>query len=291
VGTADVAGGVAKATWRVSVAHASATVVAGRKRPAAHFHAHAMGNLAVMANLAFFTFARAGMPTLKLRIACSRTRKAIFQWEVATGDHYSMVAIRYDSADFDTARYRFRHLGLMAFKFFVDMSARQLHVCNRVHALWIAQIPTGAKTRMRAVCFQSLASLETTNRVVKNVGMALIDTRACPHRRREMHFLLQPPSGESIAKSSGVWTSIGVSGCLGQQSANVRPRLPFFSNISMTSAHIGIVLAVWEFPIMYMPCRARLSKALIRFDVFKKPHRPSSFERTRDMTIILASSP
>lgn len=96
-----------------------------------------------------------------------------------------------------------------------------------------------------------------------------------------------PPS----AKSSGTETSMGVSLCRGQHSARLGPMLSERSGIESTSAHMGTGLEVSELPIMYIPCRARLSRSLMRLEVFKNPHFCSSLLRTSETTMTFASSP
>lgn len=115
--------------------------------------------------------------------------------------------------------------------------------------------------------------------------------QACPQLSREIHFLLQPPSGENMEKSSGFDTSIGVSLCRGQHSARAWPVLPSFSRMVITLSHIGAERAVCVLPMMYIPWRARLSKTLMRFEVLRNPHFLSSLLRTNEITITFASSP
>jgi hypothetical protein len=111
----------------------------------------------------------------------------------------------------------------------------------------------------------------------------------CPQSSLEEHLLAQPPSGASLAKSSGTETSMGVSLCRGQQSASLGPMLFDRSRIESTSAHMGTGLEVSELPIIYIPYCARLSSTLMRFEVFKNPHFRSSLLRTKETTITFAS--
>jgi hypothetical protein len=115
--------------------------------------------------------------------------------------------------------------------------------------------------------------------------------QACPQSSLDEHLLAQPPSGASRAKSSGTETSMGVSLCRGQQSARLGPMFLERSKMESTSAHMGTGREVSELPIMYIPCRARLSKTLMRLEVFKNPHFHSSLLRTKDTTMTKLSSP
>ena len=65
---------------------------------------------------------------------------------------------------------------------------------------------------------------------------------------------------------------------------------PSFSSMVITLSHIGTGRAVSVLPIIYIPWRARLSKTLMRFEVFRNPHFLSSLLRTNEMTITFASS-
>jgi hypothetical protein len=125
------------------------------------------------------------------------------------------------------------------------------------------------------LCSQPFFVLEQRSRqrtaLYKDVEWHILG-QECPQRSLDEHLLAQPPSGASRAKSSGTETSIGVSLCRGQHRARFRPMLFERSKIESTSAYIGTGLEVLELPIMYIPCRARLSSTLIRLEVFKNPH-------------------
>jgi hypothetical protein len=112
----------------------------------------------------------------------------------------------------------------------------------------------------------------------------------CPQSSLDEHLLAQPPSGASLAKSSGTETSMGVSLCRGQHSARLGPILFERSRMESTSAHMGTGLELSELPMMYIPCRARLSSTLMRLEVFKNPHF-ALVVRTKETTMTFASSP
>lgn len=115
---------------------------------------------------------------------------------------------------------------------------------------------------MLATFLCSWAAFKATNCIVQKIEWHILG-QEWPQSSLDEHLLAQPPSGASRAKSSGTETSIGISLCRGQQSANLGPMLFERSKIESTSAHMGTGLEVSELPMMYIPCRARLSNTLM----------------------------
>lgn len=113
----------------------------------------------------------------------------------------------------------------------------------------------------------------------------------CPQFRRLSHCSWQPPSGLSLAKSSAVCTTSGVSRWRGQTSSKPGPKQLESLRIWIVLFHMGTNSDVAALPMMYIPCRARDSSTLILLDVLRNPHLRCGLERTREITITSASSP
>ena len=117
MGTAHLTGRFTKPARTISVTGTPAIVIASTVWSVACFLAFAMrlDNLSILSALTLLTLTCARIPTAKLRIASSRTLKAIFERQSATGDPHVVTAMRHYSVDLDLASYCVRSLGLVAF--------------------------------------------------------------------------------------------------------------------------------------------------------------------------------